>query len=114
MTAATKTLLTTRELEEATAALVYPRFSGVRSDAARQKLDADRAAWKAAEKELEGQWKNWLNLTYCYDLPDEVANEIFVRAWSDGHSSGYNSVENAYEAYATFAEFVVKSVRNGN
>ena len=42
---------------------------------------------------------------YAHDLPEEVQDKIFDRAWDSGHSSGYPQVAQDYEELAEFARF---------
>jgi hypothetical protein len=115
MTTATKTLLTTRELEEARSVLHRPTYIGSRASLDEQvKYAAERAAYDTAERELVEQWKNWLVAEFCPDASAKVAAEIYRRAWDEGHSSGYNEVANHYQEFADFASFVTSDAKNGN
>jgi hypothetical protein len=88
-----ETMLTTDELTVETASLSYPR-SGNRED---------RSAYYSKIAAFEHQWAEWLASEYATYLPATVHSLIYKRAWADGHSDGYNAVENRYSEYAEFA-----------
>lgn len=93
------------EVEQAIKDLTYPRPTDFN----------DKADWRIAqteyrveEKALEQQWKAWLIEEYAFDFSEKVQEEIFRRAWDDGHSSGYHNVENYFQEYADFANMVLQ------
>jgi hypothetical protein len=102
-------MLSTRELDEATRALVWPRFDGRRSAKAFADLQEAKNQYHADEKALEACWEPWLAKEYADGLSAIVVDELFRRAWDDGHSSGYHEVETYYQQYAEFALFIVKN-----
>lgn len=56
---------------------------------------------------LNAQWAEFLAEEYAYDLPVSLHANLFEKAWEEGHSSGYDSVESCYEDYAAFARKVI-------
>lgn len=96
------TLLTTAELEEATAALPFPRKATVEAC----------AQWNAKIAVLEAQWAEWLKQESWVELPKSLRDEIFEKAWADGHSNGYDAVEEAYGRYADFAQSAIQAYQN--
>lgn len=90
-------MLTTDELTIATTFVDYPK---------RGDLPA-RNEYYAKIAELEHQWAEYLADEYASDLPAAVAAQVYIRAWSDGHSAGYNEVEGHYNTYAEFARTVI-------
>ena len=98
-------MLSTDELMEATAALVYPR--GVTPNA---KYQAAREQYRADTNALEAEWELWLAAEYLSSsVPTEAAKAVFRKAWADGHSSGYQEVEGHYEELADLVNLTVRA-----
>lgn len=91
--------LTTDELVEATDAVKWPAKA----------TNKQRDEYRAKIKALETQWAAWLDVEYGSYIPSEFRKVIFQKAWSDGHSSGYRSVEEFYEVYSEFAGAAIRS-----
>lgn len=95
-----KVMLTTDELTVEVASLDYPHSS----------VRAEREAYYAQISVFQGQWAAWLADEYAKNLPATMHELIFGRAWADGHSSGYNEIENCYRDHADFAKAIVRAV----
>lgn len=91
-------LLTTSELIAATDALPYPR----------KPTPVQREEWNAAIRELESKWAAWLKKESAHRIPAPLHQELFEKAWDDGHSNGYEEVERYYNDYVDFAEHIIK------
>lgn len=85
-------MLSTAELEIATASVTYGETV------------AERQTYRAQVRELETQWQEWLNEEYAPFLSSQSANEIYARAWEDGHASGYSEVESIYVDLASIVQ----------
>lgn len=92
-------MMNTTELEAATRAVPYPR------DVPREKRVEAHREYDRQIKALEDQWAAWLYEEYSAHFASLAQHvEIFDRAWSEGHASGYFSVENEYLDLANWVE----------
>ena len=95
-------MLTTNEIDTAVRAVVWPGANVNRAD-----REAARVAYRAEVAGLERDWREWLEAEYAEGIPASLLTNIFDRAWAEGHSSGYQDVENHYEQIADFAREVL-------
>lgn len=94
------TPLTTAELDAATDALPYVRKATL------EQMNERRNAVYALEK----RWSVYLAEKYGNgDVPVAFLVVIYEKAYEDGHSDGYEAVENYYEQYVAFAAAAIKS-----
>jgi hypothetical protein len=91
-------MLSTEELEVATAAVVYPRSTPGKPTPVQARFD-----YRDAIAALEADWQPWLAQEYASDLPESLHPILFREAWEDGHSNGYREVESKYQDRAEFA-----------
>lgn len=90
--------MNTNELEEATRAVVYPR------DVPREERMEAMREYGRQISELEAQWAEWLHEEYSNWASSAQHRELYSRAWSEGHASGYFSIEQEYIDLAEWAE----------
>jgi len=99
--------ISTEEIRAAIASLPdYPNGKDERGE-----RDRIRTENRFATNQLEKRWGAWLADEYASDVPAAAHAEIYRMAWDDGHSSGYEEVENRYQEYADFARKVANAVR---
>lgn len=69
-----------------------------------------RAVEAAARRERDAEEREMFRVRMASEhaggLPPEVADAVWQRAWDEGHSSGWTSVEWHYEELADFARMV--------
>lgn len=75
----------------------------------------ERFERSARIKELEDQWREYLENTYAIARPgwkfsQDILDNMFSQAWDNGHSNGYYEVESYYQDLAEFAFKVRESV----
>ncbi len=87
-------MLNTQELRQATDEVHYP------AKAPKETRTAEIKAYREEISRLEQQWKDWLAAEYLPQLSASKTDEVYRKAWEDGHSSGYQEVEYHYEELA--------------
>lgn len=92
-------MLTTEEADAAYRAVPFPKFD---------RNDPGRKDYHAQIAEIEAEWREWLEAEWASGLTKSLRDEIYRRAWDDGHSNGYCEVQGYYEDYANFAHFVLE------
>lgn len=102
---AKKDLLDSSEVSAKVQALPYPTSKD------RDENYKLRMEHRAATQQLENKWENWLADEYASQVPVESHSDLFTYAWGEGHSSGYNDVENHYMDIAHLATVVTEAVR---
>jgi hypothetical protein len=95
-------MLDTNALNAAIKALVYPTYDGTQT---REELAQLRREYQEATGVLVSEWVEYLADEYGYDLP-AAQGAVYGKAWSDGHSAGYQEVENFYSELADLARTV--------
>lgn len=106
-------MLTTTELIAATDAIVYPSHPGRTAAATvREEYNTALLEYRQSYRDLENQWALWLADEHLDNgVPIEVADALYRQAWEDGHSSGYNEVENRYQELANLVNLAVRAAR---
>jgi hypothetical protein len=99
-------MLNTDALNTAIAALVYPTRTNPQVPGLSAQL---RREYNTALSALIGEWVEYLADEYGYDLPADAQSAIYGKAWSDGHSSGYQEVEHHYSELADLARRIRKA-----
>lgn len=68
-----------------------------------------RADYRERLGRLEARWRQWLTDTYLPnpDISHSVEVEVWNRAWEEGHSEGYERVEQCFEDLATLVNLAV-------
>lgn len=64
----------------------------------------EREAYRIETARIKGEFLDYIKDEYGYGHSEEVSNRIAERAWEDGHSSGFYSVEQAAIDYAELAD----------
>ena len=73
--------------------------------------DKEKEYYKKRKEALE-EFKNDLAFEYCVDnLPKEIQDKIFSKAYEDGHASGYHDIAWHYEELAEFTLDVIKFLK---
>lgn len=57
--------------------------------------ETEKRNWKKRVEELEEEWKNWL-FTEEEVEKNPKREQCFELAWNEGHSNGYEEVENYF------------------
>lgn len=70
----------------------------------------DQKKYRARLGEISAQFAADLAKEYLPGVPQAASDLVFARAWEDGHSYGYQPVENAYEDLATLVLAVHKAL----
>lgn len=52
-----------------------------------------------------------LRRKYLPDVPDQIAERVFAKAWEDGHANGAHEVEIQYDEIATIARKAFRAGR---
>ena len=99
-------MMDTSTANAAADALPYPSNAPVKE---RTRL---RREYEESLALITAEFKEWLAFEYASELPVSVQEDIWYKAWADGHSAGYNEVERFYINLAEFAEKVAQAVRN--
>lgn len=85
---------------------------GIRTDEAYRAVpygeykSEQREAYRVHTAEVMVEFKALLHKEYGTDLSDEVHEEVYRRAWSDGHSEGLMRVVDEYDELTTFVDFI--------
>jgi len=88
-------MLSTDEVTAAVQALVYPERTNINANA-----NIAFREYRENTRALELRWARWLGDEYASVVSESTQAAIFVKAWEDGHSSGYGNVESVYEDLA--------------
>lgn len=72
---------------------------------------ANLAAYREAQAEIRSRFAAALADEHLPHLPDEATDAVFERAWEEGHSSGFHSVEGSYADLAALIEKVERFLR---
>lgn len=73
--------------------------------------DKEKEYYKKRKEILE-EFKNDLAVEYCVDdLPKEIQDKIFSKAYEDGHASGYYDIAWHYEELAEFTLDIIKFLK---
>lgn len=64
---------------------------------------------REARKDFEAQFRSYLEDTYASEIPAGAYDVIFLKAWADGHSNGYNEVEMHYQDLAALSLTVLSA-----
>lgn len=54
------------------------------------------ATYVETRANLEAQWREWLYQEFADDFSTQAADAIYVRAYEEGHSSGYQEIQNQF------------------
>ena len=93
--------LTAREAEQLEAALNAPAEPIPALRDLIEQVDPDRDVLAARLRE-----------DYLHDLPVEVTDKVFRKAWEDGHASGTHEVEQQYRELAEIVALAFDHGRN--
>jgi hypothetical protein len=86
-------MLDTNALNAALKDLTYPTYDGTQT---RENLAQLRREYQEQVNVLVGEWVEYLNDEYGYDLPTAAQSAIYGRAYEYGHSGGYEETEGYY------------------
>lgn len=62
-------------------------------------------AYRERDRQIRDEFKNDLIEEFAADLPRKVGERVWDYAWEEGHSEGYERVEQYFEEMAEFARF---------
>lgn len=71
-----------------------------------------RDEYDNAYNELIASFRTQLHQEYLPGFPSEVADLVWGKAYSDGHSSGFYEIENCYNDEADLVKSVLKALNN--
>ena len=66
----------------------------------------EREAHRVHTDEVMAEFKERLRQEYGTDYSDEVHEEVYRRAWAEGHSEGFMRVVDEYDELTTFVDFI--------
>lgn len=89
-------------------ALTYPSFKRGLPEGQRRAL---RDNYNKALREITGQFRTWLAVTYSPNMPEAADAMIWDKAWADGHHAGFHEVETHYMDYAEFATAIADTLK---
>ena len=95
-------MLTTVEAERAQKAVERPL----------QMDNGEYTVYRNKLRAIEEEWGNGVYQRNASDIPYALHENLFQRAWEDGHSDGFESVENHYIRHAQFAREVITTYLN--
>jgi len=79
-----------------------------------QERHARREEYRQKVAKLESQWRKNLYNEFAGGIPDEAADAVYAKAYADGHSSGYNEVENEFRELTDLVRNAINIVKFGS
>lgn len=96
------TLLNATETDEAYRAVPYVPYG-----------QPGHVEYSEAQNAIEGQFRAFLHETYLEGYPEDVADIVYAHAYSEGHSSGFQEIENYYGEISITVTRVVDILNRG-
>ena len=86
--------------------MIYKEFAKKLEEAYKIENKNER---KSTIRKINDDFKRALHTEYLGAQNELVADKVFEISWQEGHAFGYYEVENHYDEYSEFAEYVIKN-----